>query len=159
MTTLSTTRVSGAAMKIPDLLSQADVMIDVRTSDKNRLLRELAAKAASSLNLHIDQVAPLLLKREDLGSTGIGRGVAIPHARLPELHRPFGLLAKLNQPIEFDAIDGQAVDLVFLLLLPAAAENAQLSALALVARTLRPSEVLVRLRRAKTVSEVYSAVA
>jgi PTS system nitrogen regulatory IIA component len=158
MTTLSTTRVSGAAMKIPDLLSQADVMIDVRTLDKNRLLRELAAKAASSLNLHVDQVAPLLLKREDLGSTGIGRGVAIPHARLPELHRPFGLLAKLNQPIEFDAIDGQAVDLVFLLLLPAAAENGQLGALALVARTLRPPEVLVRLRRARTVSEIYSAV-
>jgi PTS system nitrogen regulatory IIA component len=157
--TLSTARASGAAMKIPDLLSPADVMIDVRSSDKNRLLRELAAKAASSLKLRVDQVAPLLLKREDLGSTGIGRGVAIPHARLPELHRPFGLLAKLNQPIEFDAIDGQAVDLVFLLLLPAAAENGQLGALALVARTLRPSEVLVRLRRAKTVSEIYSAVA
>jgi PTS system nitrogen regulatory IIA component len=134
-------------------------MIDVRTPNKSALLRELADKAAASLKLGVDQVAPLLLKREDLGSTGIGRGVAIPHARLPELHRPFGLLAKLNQPIEFDAIDGQAVDLVFLLLLPAAAENAQLGALALVARTLRPSEVLVRLRRAKTVSEVYSAVA
>jgi PTS system nitrogen regulatory IIA component len=159
MTTLSTTRVSGDAMKIPDLLSPADVMIDVRTSDKNRLLRALAAKAASSLKLRVDQVASLLLKREDLGSTGIGRGVAIPHARLPKLHRPFGLLAKLNQPIEFDAIDGQAVDVVFLLLLPAAAENAQLGALALVARTLRPSEVLVRLRRAKTVSEIYSAIA
>jgi nitrogen PTS system EIIA component len=159
MTTLSTARVSGAAMKIPDLLSPADVMIDVRTSDKSALLRELAAKAASSLNLRIDQVAPLLLKREDLGSTGIGRGVAIPHARLPEFHRPFGLLAKLNQPIEFDAIDGRAVDLVFLLLLPAAAENGQLGTLALVARTLRLSEVLVRLRRAKTVSEIYSAVA
>jgi PTS system nitrogen regulatory IIA component len=77
---------------------------------------------------------------------------------LPELHRPFGLLAKLNQPIEFDAIDGQAVDLVFLLLLPAAAENGQLGALALVARTLRPSELLGRLRRAETVSEIYSAV-
>lgn len=146
-------------MKIPDLLSPADVMIDVRTSDKGLLLRELAAKAASSLKLRIDQVAPLLLKREDLGSTGIGRGVAIPHARLPELHRPFGLLAKLKQPIEFDAIDGQAVDIVFVLLLPAAAENGQLGALALVARTLRPSEVLVRLRRARTVSEIYSAVA
>jgi PTS system nitrogen regulatory IIA component len=159
MTMLSTTRVSGAAMKIPDLLSPADVMIDVRSSDKNGLLRELAARAASSLKPGVDRVAPLLLKREDLGSTGIGRGVAIPHARLPELHRPFGLLAKLNQPIEFDAIDGQAVDLVFLLLLPAAAENGQLGALALVARTLRPSEVLVRLRRAKTVSEIYSAIA
>jgi PTS system nitrogen regulatory IIA component len=159
MTTLSATRVTGAAMKIPDLLSPADVMIDVRTPDKNALLRELAARAASSLNLRVDQVAPLLLKREDLGSTGIGRGVAIPHARLPELHRPFALLAKLNQPIEFDAIDGQAVDLVFLLLLPAAAENGQLGALALVARTLRPSEVLAGLRRAKTVSEIYSAIA
>jgi PTS system nitrogen regulatory IIA component len=146
-------------MKIPDLLSPSDVMIDVRISDKNGLLRELATKAASSLKLPVDQVAPLLLKREDLGSTGIGRGVAVPHARLPELHRPFGLLAKLKRPIEFDAIDGQAVDLVFLLLLPAAAENGQLGALALVARTLRPSEVLVRLRRAKTVSEIYSAVA
>jgi PTS system nitrogen regulatory IIA component len=146
-------------MKIPDLLSPSDVMIDVRISDKNGLLRELATKAASSLKLPVDQVAPLLLKRESLGSTGIGRGVAVPHARLPELHRPFGLLAKLKRPIEFDAIDGQAVDLVFLLLLPAAAENGQLGALALVARTLRPSEVLVRLRRAKTVSEIYSAVA
>jgi PTS system nitrogen regulatory IIA component len=146
-------------MKIPDLLSPSDVMIDVRISDKNGLLRELATKAASSLKLPVDQVAPLLLKREDLGSTGIGRGVAIPHARLPELDRPFGLLAKLKQPIEFDAIDGQAVDLVFVLLLPAAAENGQLGALALVARTLRPPEILVRLRRAKTVSEIYSAVA
>jgi nitrogen PTS system EIIA component len=159
MTMLATARVSGAAMKISDLLSPADVMIDVRTPDKRLLLRELAAKAAPRLELHIDQVAPLLLKREDLGSTEIGRGVAIPHARLPELDRPFGLLAKLKQPIEFDAIDGQAVDIVFVLLLPAAAEHAQLGALALVARTLRPSEVLVGLRRAKTVSEIYSAVA
>jgi PTS system nitrogen regulatory IIA component len=146
-------------MKIPDLLSPADVVIDVRTSDKGLLLRELAAKAASSLKLRIDQVAPLLLKREDLGSTGVGGGVAIPHARLPELHRPFGLLAKLRQPIEFDAIDGRAVDLVFVLLLPANAENGQLGALALVARTLRPSEVLVRLRRAKDTAEFYSAIA
>lgn len=146
-------------MKIPDLLSPADVMIDVRAPNKSGLLREPAAKAASSLKLHVDQVAPLLLKREDLGSTGIGRGVAIPHARLAELDRPFGLLAKLKQPIEFDAIDGQAVDIVFVLLLPAAAENGQLGALALVARTLRPSEILIGLRRAKTVSEIYSAVA
>jgi PTS system nitrogen regulatory IIA component len=146
-------------MRISDLLSPVDVMVDVRTPNKSALLRELADKAAAGLKLRVDQVAPLLLKREDLGSTGIGRGVAIPHARLLELDRPFGLLAKLKQPIEFDAIDGQAVDLVFLLLLPAAAENGQLGALALVARTLRPSEILVRLRRAKTASEIYSAVA
>ena len=106
----------------------------------------------------MDQVAPHLFKREEFGSTGIGGGVAIPHARLPDLKRPYGLLAKLRPPIEFDAIDGQAVDIVFLLLLPANTENGQLGALALVARTLRPLEVLGRLRRAEDASELYSAI-
>ena len=145
-------------MKISDLISPADVMIDVRAPNKSGLLQELAAKAASSLKLRVDQVAPFLLKREDLGSTGIGGGVAIPHARLPELHRPFGLLARLKQPIEFDSIDGQAVDVVFVFLLTAAAENGQLGALALVARTLRSQGVLDRLRRAKNASELYSII-
>ena len=145
-------------MKISDLISPADVMIDVRAPNKSGLLQELAAKAASSLKLRVDQVAPFLLKREDLGSTGIGGGVAIPHARLPELHRPFGLLAKLKQPIEFDSVDGQAVDVVFVFLLTAAAENGQLAALALVARTLRSQGVLDRLRRAKNASELYSII-
>jgi len=151
-------RLPGAAMKISDLISPADVMIDVRAPNKSGLLQELAAKAASSLKLRVDQVAPFLLKREDLGSTGIGGGVSIPHARLPELHRPFGLLAKLKQPIEFDSVDGQAVDVVFVFLLTAAAENGQLGALALVARTLRSQGVLDRLRRAKNASELYSII-
>jgi nitrogen PTS system EIIA component len=146
-------------MRISDLLSPADVMIDVRASNKGLLLQEFAAKAAAGLGLAVDRVAPYLLRREELGSTGIGHGVAIPHARLPDLQRPYGLLAKLKQPIEFDAIDGQPVDIVFTLLLPAAAENAQLSALALVARALRPAENLVRLRGAKNTSELYSAIA
>ena len=145
-------------MKISDLLSPADVMIDVRTSNKGLLLQEFAAKAAASLGLPVEQIAPYLLRREELGSTGIGRGVAIPHARLPDLQAPFGLLAKLKQPIEFDAIDGQPVDIVFTLLLPAAAEDRQLGALALVARTLRPAENLARLRGARNSSELYSAI-
>jgi PTS system nitrogen regulatory IIA component len=143
-------------MKISDLLSPTDVMIDVRHSQKALLMQELAAKAAASLGRPVDQVASYLLKREELGSTGIGKGIAIPHARLPDLQRPHGLLAKLKQGIEFDAIDGQAVDIVFVLLLPAAAEN---DALALVARTLRLPETLARLRRAKSTSELYSAIA
>jgi PTS system nitrogen regulatory IIA component len=101
---LLTVRLPGATMKISDLLSPTDVLIDVRASNKRLLLQEFAAKAAVSLGLHIDQIAPYLLKREELGSTGIGHGVAIPHARLPDLQRPYGLLAKLKQPIEFDAI-------------------------------------------------------
>jgi PTS system nitrogen regulatory IIA component len=146
-------------MKISDLLSPTDVMIDVRTSNKRLLLQEFAARAAASLGLQVDRIAPYLLKREELGSTGIGRGVAIPHARLPDLQRPFGLLARLKQPIEFDAIDGQPVDIVFVLLLPAPAENGQLGPLALVARTLRPPENLARLRGAKNASELFSAIA
>ena len=145
-------------MKISDLLLPTDVMIDVRASNKRLLLQELAAKAATSLNLRVDQIAPDLLKREELGSTGVGGGVAIPHARLPDLKRPYGLLAKLKQPLEFDAIDGRAVDIVFILLLPAVAENEHLGSLALVARTLRASETLGRLRRARDASELYSAI-
>ena len=146
-------------MKISDLLSPADVAIDVRASNKTLLLQEFATRAATGLGLPADRVASYLLKREDLGSTGIGKGVAIPHARLPDLQRPCGLLAKLKQPIEFDAIDGQAVDILFVLLLPAVAETEALAALALVARTLRPPENLARLRAAKTASELYSAIA
>src|SRR5258708_29133929 len=155
---LLTMRPPGATMKISELLSPTDVMIDVRASNKRLLLQEFASKAADSLGLPVDQIAPYLLKREELGSTGIGRGVAIPHARLPDLQRPHGLLAKLKQPIEFDAIDGQAVDIVFVLLLPAAVESGQLEALALVARVLRPPENLVRLRDARNPSELYAAI-
>jgi PTS system nitrogen regulatory IIA component len=146
-------------MKISDLLSPNDVMIDIRTSNKRLLLQELAARAAASLGLNVDQIAPYLLKREELGSTGIGRGVAIPHARLPDVQRPYGLLARLKAPIEFDAIDGEAVDIVFVLLLPAVAENGQIGALAQVARTLRPEENLARLRAARNTSELYTAIA
>jgi nitrogen PTS system EIIA component len=147
-------RPPGATMKISDLVSSTDCMIDVRASGKRPLLQEFAARAATALGLTPDQVASYLLKREDLGSTGIGKGVAIPHARLPELQRPFGMLAKLKPPIEFDAIDGQPVDVVFVLLLPAASENAALGAL-----TLRSPETLARLRAAKNASELYVAIA
>jgi PTS system nitrogen regulatory IIA component len=149
----------GATMKISDLLSPADATIDVRASNKALLLQEFATRAATGLGLPADRVASYLLKREDLGSTGIGKGIAIPHARLPDLQRPYGQLAKLKQPIEFDAIDGQAVDILFVLLLPAVAETEALAALALVARTLRPPENLARLRAAKTASELYAAIA
>jgi PTS system nitrogen regulatory IIA component len=145
-------------MKIPDLLSPTDVMIDVRAPGKRQLLRDLAATAAAGLGLPVDQVATCLLKREELGSTGIGKGVAIPHARLPALQRPYGILARLRPPIEFDAIDGQPVDIVFVLLLPMAAEDGALAALASVARTLRSPDILARLRGATTASELYSAV-
>jgi len=145
-------------MKISDLLSPADVLIDVRASQKGQLLRELAARAAASFGLPADQVTSHLLKREELGSTGTGNGIAIPHARLTGLQRPHGLLVKLKQEIDFDAIDRRAVDLVFVLLLPAAVESDALAALALVARTLRSPETLARLRAAKNPAELHAAL-
>ncbi len=145
-------------MNIRDFLSAADVAIDVRAADKASLLKELAGRAAAAVNLPADMVVAEIEKRDDLGSTGIGRGVAIPHARLREVTKPLALLTRLESPIEFDAVDGQPVDLVVLLILPAASQLDQLNALAAVARTLRDAEVLRKMRSATSSTELYRAV-
>jgi PTS system nitrogen regulatory IIA component len=135
-------------MDIKEFLSPTDVLVDVQASDKSRLLENLVTRAASALKQDADAITDQILKREALGSTGIGSGVALPHARIHGLKRPFGILARLRKPIDFDAIDGEPVDLVFLLLLPAAPEGEQLNALACVARKLRDKEVLREVRNA-----------
>ena len=145
-------------MNIKQFLSPSDVAIDHRASDKAGLLKDLAARAASALKLPVEAVATEIEKRDELGSTGIGAGVSIPHARFREVKKPFGFLVRLKQPIEFDAIDGQPVDIVFLLMLPAASQLDQLNALAAVARKLRDREVLRRLRTAKSATELYGVV-
>lgn len=145
-------------MVISDFLTPTEVRINVRAADKHQLLQDLARKVAPDLKLPADHIASELLKREELGSTGMGAGVAIPHARFREIEKPFGILARLKPPIDFDAIDSQPVDLVFVLLLPAAVEGEQLGALACVARKLRSPDDLLRLRRARNASELYEAV-
>ncbi|MGO8840429.1 MAG: PTS sugar transporter subunit IIA [Methyloceanibacter sp.] len=146
-------------MKISDLLSPADIVLDVRAKDKSRLVRELSTRAAAEVGLDADQVSEEIAKREELGSTGVGNGVALPHARLRGLKAPFGLLARLRQAIDFAAIDDQPVDIVFLLLLPESADGAQLNALACVARVLRDPEALRRLRGASDNEALYRAIA
>jgi PTS system nitrogen regulatory IIA component len=145
-------------MKIEDFLSASDVALDVRAGDKASLLRELAARAAVALKLSADAFATEIERRDELGSTGIGGGVSIPHARFREVKKPFGLLARLAQPIEFDAVDAQPVDIVFLLVLPASSQLDQLNALAAVARKLRDRNVLKNLRAATSSTELYRAV-
>ena len=145
-------------MTISDFLAPSDVVCDVRAANKLQLLQELAKKAGANLGLQPDYVASELLKREDLGSTGMGRGVAIPHARLPMVKKPHGIMARLKPAIDFEAIDGQLVDLVFLLLLPAPPEADQLVALASVARKFKADDVLKQLRRAKSESELYAVM-
>jgi PTS system nitrogen regulatory IIA component len=145
-------------MSIADFLSPADVAIDVRATQKQALLRDLAQRAAIALGLPADDVIAPILKREDLGSTGIGGGIAIPHTRLDAVKRPYALVARLKQPIGFDAIDGRMVDVVVLLLLPGAAAADQLAALAAIARKLKLGDTMIRLRQAGTAAEVYSVL-
>jgi nitrogen PTS system EIIA component len=146
-------------MKISGLLSPANVMVDVRAADKGKLLRDLAQVAASALQMPPELIAAELNKREELGSTGMGNGIAIPHARFAALAKPFGILARLKHPIDFDAIDGERVDLIFVLLLPASPDGEQLGALACVARQLRLPSVIDQLRRLKQPAELYAAIA
>jgi PTS system nitrogen regulatory IIA component len=146
-------------MKVSEFLFSTDVMVDVRASQKQQLLKELAQKIAPTAGLSADVINSELLKREDLGSTGTGGGIAIPHARIPGLVKPRSFFVRLKQPIDFDAIDGQRVDLVFVLLLPQNAGGEHLGALASVARKLRTPEVVARMRDALTPVELYAAVA
>ncbi len=146
-------------MHIKEFLSPSDVVIDLRARDKRALLSELSSRAADVLNLSAEAVEDAIEKRDELGSTGIGGGVSIPHARLREVEKPFGFLARLKHPINFQAIDEQPVDIVFLLLLPASSQMDQLNALAAVARKLRNPEVLRRLREAPNPAAFYAAAA
>jgi PTS system nitrogen regulatory IIA component len=145
-------------LDIKDFLSPTDVILDSRASGKEQLLRELSQRAAASLGLDTESVTAEILKREQLGSTGMGDGVAIPHARIANLDRPFGVLTRLRKGIDFAAIDEKPVDLVFLLLLPGAVEGEQLNVLASVARKLRDPQVASALRIASDSAAAYATV-
>jgi len=145
-------------MKISDFLAPSRVQIDVRIADKTRLIHDLAQRAAASAGLTAEAIASALSQREALGSTGLGGGVAIPHARFAELKQPFGMLVRLRKAIAFDSIDGQPVSIVFLLLLPAEKAGDQLNALATVARKLRDRGELQRLQKAGDSAELYAAM-
>jgi len=144
-------------MQIATFFSASDALLDVPAPDKTRLLKDLCARAAVTLKLDPDRIATEILNREELGSTGVGGGVAIPHSRFPDLREPFGMLARLRRSIDFNAIDGQLVDIVFLLLLPVA-EGEQLNALAAVARKLRNPDTTRDLRRAADSAGLHRAM-
>lgn len=145
-------------MKVSDFLSAADVTIDAAFADKRKLLEELARRAAAAIALDPAQVLAELEKREELGSTGMGGGVAIPHARFHQLRKPFGMLVRLKKPIAFEAVDGKPVDTIALLLLPDAREGGQLGALACIARKLRDPVVTAAIRKARDDAEVYRSL-
>lgn len=133
-------------MNIADLLTPEGVLANLRVAGKKQALQELARRAAPLVGLHERRIFEVLTEREHLGSTGVGMGIAIPHGKLPDLRRLFGLFARLERPIDFAAVDDRPVDLVFLLLAPEAAGADHLKALARISRLLRNPLVCEKLR-------------
>jgi PTS system nitrogen regulatory IIA component len=143
-------------MDLADLIEPGQVVFGARADTKEKLLLDLASRAAAFLNLDPKLVFKALQAREQLGSTGLGEGFALPHARIEGLDRYFGMFARLNRPIHFDSVDAKPVDLVFLLLTPATAQGEHLAALAAVSRHLRDKELAARLRGASSVAVLCS---
>ena len=146
-------------MPLHDLVAPNAVIPALKCTSKKQVIQELAAKAAKLVGQNERTIFETLLQREKLGSTGVGHGIAIPHGKLPKLNNLFGLFARLERPIDFEALDGQPVDLVFLLLAPEGAGADHLKALARVARLLRDQDTANKLRAARDAQALYAVLA
>jgi nitrogen PTS system EIIA component len=145
-------------MPLSDLVALQAVVPALKVNSKKQALQELAARAAVLTSRGEREILDILQQREKLGSTGVGNGIAIPHGKLPKLDRLFGLFARLDRPIDFEALDGQPVDLVFLLLAPEAAGADHLKALARVARLLRDPDTAKKLRESRDADAIYAVL-
>jgi nitrogen PTS system EIIA component len=143
-------------MDIAELITPQAVVPALRVANKRQLLQELAKRAAPLVGLDEKVVFDTLMERERLGSTGIGAGTAVPHGRIANLPRIFGLFARLEKPIPFDSVDDQPVDLVFLLLTPESAGADHLKALARVTRLFRDRPVCAKLRGTDRADALYA---
>ncbi|MFG1402609.1 PTS IIA-like nitrogen regulatory protein PtsN [Xanthobacter sediminis] len=143
-------------MPLADLLVPNAVFPMLRASSKKQVLQELSQQAALLVNKDQREIFETLLQRERLGSTGVGNGIAIPHGKLANLDKLVGLFARLEKPIDFESLDGEPVDLVFLLLAPEAAGADHLKALARVARMLRDPDVVEKLRATRDATLMYN---
>jgi PTS system nitrogen regulatory IIA component len=143
-------------MEIADLLSPDAVVAHLKAASKKQVLQEMAHKAAGLTGLSERRIYETLAEREKLGSTGMGQGIAIPHGRVAGVEKMTGLFAQLDHPVDFDSMDDQPVDLVFLLLAPEDAGADHLKALARVSRLLRNQAVCEKLRAAPHASTLYA---
>jgi PTS system nitrogen regulatory IIA component len=141
-----------------EFLHPEAVLSALRAKGKKQALQELSAHAARLAGLDDREVFETLLQRERLGSTGVGDRIAIPHGKLPRLDRLFGLIARLERPIDFEAVDGEPVDIIFLLLAPATAGADHLKALARIARVLREPGIRDRIRAARDANALYAVL-
>jgi len=145
-------------MKLQDLVTPQTVIRDIRAGTKSELLSELAGRAAFQTGLDHRALFHTLLDREAIGSSGLGLGVAMPHARFGDLHIPLAIFARLGRPIEFHALDGRPVDLIFLLLGPEPATAIYLKLLLSASRALRDPDVRQRLRNHFDVPSIATAL-
>lgn len=143
-------------MDLSDLLPVEAVLSNLKASSKKQALQEMAAKAAVITARTDREIFDTLLQREKLGSTGVGHGVAIPHGKLQGLEKLVGVFARLDKPVDFDALDDEPVDLMFLLLAPENAGADHLKALARIARVLREPAVAGKLRAANDANAIYA---
>jgi PTS system nitrogen regulatory IIA component len=145
-------------MPLIDFLAPKAIIPALKVNSKKQAIVELAARAAALTGQNERVIVEILQQREKLGSTGIGQGVAIPHAKLPKLDKLTGIFARLDRAIEFDSLDRQPVDLIFLLLAPEGAGADHLKALARIARLLRDPEVAQKLRESRDAEALYAVL-
>jgi PTS system nitrogen regulatory IIA component len=145
-------------MPLTDLVASNAILPALKVNGKKQALHELAARAAVLTGQSERGIFEILMQREKLGSTAVGNGIAIPHGKLPNLTRLFGLFARLDRPVDFEALDGQPVDLIFLLLAPEGAGADHLKALARVARLLRDPAIAHKLRASHDAEALYAVL-
>jgi PTS system nitrogen regulatory IIA component len=145
-------------MPLTDIIAPNAIIPALKVNNKKQAIQELSAQAAKLTGLSERTILEVLQQRERLGSTAVGSGVAIPHGKLAKLGRLFGLFARLEKPIEFEALDNQKVDLIFLLLAPEGAGADHLKALAKIARLLRDPEIARKLRESQDAEALHAVM-
>jgi nitrogen PTS system EIIA component len=143
-------------MTLPDIIDARTILPALKVQNKKQLLQELAQSLSSLVAIDSRVIFEKLLQREKLGSTGLGQGIAIPHGRLPAITRVYGVFARLQNPIAFDSLDGEPVDLAFALISPEHAGADHLTALARVSRLLRDPDTLQKLRGTESPDGLYA---
>jgi len=145
-------------MALADILHPEGIIPALRVHTKKQLLVELAATASKITGIPEREIFDVVLQRERLGSTGVGAGIAIPHGKLKALTKITGVFARLETPVDFEALDDQPVDLVFMLLAPEGAGADHLKALSRIARALRDQDLVARLRSSDTVPAIEACL-
>src|SRR5271163_1516487 len=145
-------------MSLNDLLTPDAVIASLRVNGKKQALQELSDRAAEVSGLAAREIFDAILQRERLGPTGVGDGIAIPHGKIAKCHRIFGVFARLERAIDFEALDGLPVDLIFLLIAPESAGADHLKALAMIARVLRNAALAGQLRATRDSDSLYAVL-